>query len=186
MPITIDFTPNELSPDDITLIRESLGLTVAQTDDALAKLAKTAFMEYLKMFKEKGVPTRADEVQQERLFFLLKYYYENRLPSESEVSTIFQLSQSQSKTLLKNTKSRYRNKIGDFIKHTARNTLNTSAQNRDGNYEFICTSPSTIDDLNAIVTQKGPELRPIERIRGMASKFLCEADTYNLLQRELA
>lgn len=78
------------------------------------------------MFKEKGLPTRADEVQQERLFFLLTYYFQNKLPSEKELSPIFQLTQSQSKTLLRNTKSRYRTKISNFISNTLLETLKTT------------------------------------------------------------
>lgn len=75
MDIKITISNAELSAADKTLIQECLGLTPADVNDALKKLCKTAFMEYVKMFKEKGLPTRADEVQQERLFFLLNYFF---------------------------------------------------------------------------------------------------------------
>jgi hypothetical protein len=186
MDITITVTNAELSDADKTLIQQCLGLTIDQVPAALTKLSKTAFMEYVKMFKEKGLPTRADEVQQERLFFLLNYFFENRLPSENEISSIFQLTQSQSKTLLRNTKSRYRTKISAFIKNTLLETLNSAKQpNTGGEYEFVCTSPTTVEELNSIVRQKGPELQPIEKIRGLSSKYSCAIDTYTLLQKEL-
>jgi hypothetical protein len=187
MNITITVSNTELSAIDKTLIQDCLGLAAAQVDPALKKLCKTAFMEYVKMFKEKGLPTRADEVQQERLFFLLNYFFENRLPSENEISSIFQLTPSQSKTLLRNTKSRYRTKISAFIKNTLLETLNSATQpNPTGDYEFVCTSPTTVEELNSIISQKGPELQPIEKIRGLASKYTCAVDTYTLLQTELA
>ncbi|MCZ7609664.1 MAG: hypothetical protein M5U17_05810 [Ignavibacterium sp.] len=188
MDITITISNAELSAADKTLIKECLGLTTdPQLNAALKKLSKTAFMEYVKMFKEKGLPTRADEVQQERLFFLLNYYFENRLPGENEISSIFQLTPSQSKTLLRNTKSRYRTKISNFINNTLLETLNSATQPIAGQqYEFVCTSPSTVEELNSIVSQKGPTLQPIEKIRGLASKYSCAVDTYNLLQTELS
>ena len=139
------------------------------------------------MFKEKGLPTRADEVQQERLFFLLTHYFKNRIPSENELSSIFQLTQSQSRTLLRNTKSRYRTKISIFIKNTLRETLDSATQkDKNSPYEFICTSPSTVEELNLIVSQKGPTLEPIKKIRSLASKYSCTIDTYNLLKEELS
>ncbi|MGN6196937.1 MAG: hypothetical protein ACTHOB_18495 [Ginsengibacter sp.] len=187
MNITISISTTDLSTVDKTLIKECLGLTTdIELSDALKKLSKAAFMEYIKMFKEKGLPTRADEVQQERLFFLLNHYFGNRLPGENEISSIFQLTPSQSRTLLRNTKSRYRTKINNFIKNTLLTTLNSATQPIAGEqYEFVCTSPSTVEELNSIVTQKGPTLQPIEKIRGLASKYSCAVDTYNLLQTEL-
>lgn len=184
MQITISVTDNELSHFDIQLVKDSLG--VDDINLALEKICKSAFMEYMKMFKEKGIPTRADEVQQERLFFMLNYYYVNRVPSETEISTIFQLTPSQSRSLLRNTKSKYRNKINNFIKSTLLNTLNQARSNDSGDYYFVCTSQSIIEDLNLIVAQKGPELKSIEKIKGLANKYFCAIDTYNLLIQELS
>lgn len=187
MDITITITDRDLSDSDRTLIKECLGLTAeAQVDIALQKLCKSAFMEYVKMFKEKGLPTRADEVQQERLYYLLNHYFGSRLPGENEIASIFQLTPSQSKTLLRNTKSRYRTKISTFIKNTLLETLNAAKLTSEGDeFEFICTSPTTVEELNAIVSQKGPTLEPVQKIRGLASKYCCAIDTYNLLKAEL-
>ena len=188
MEIAITINELELSSADKVLIKECLGLTSEnQITEALVKLCKTAFMEYVKMFKEKGLPTRADEVQQERLFFLLNHYYGNRIPSENEISSILQLTPSQSKTLLRNTKSRYRTKISTYIKNTLLTALNSALQSTPTDpYEFVCTSPTTIEEMNLIVSQKGPTLQPIEKIRGIASKYICAIDTFNLLQTELS
>lgn len=184
MELTIKISDLELSDLDKTLIQDCLGIDSNQINTALQKISKSAFMEYVKMFKEKGLPTRADEVQQERLYFLLNYFFENRLPSENEISSIFQLTPSQSKTLLRNTKSRYRTKINLFIRNTLNATLNSATQ-QDGNYQFVCTSPTTVEEMNSIISQKGPELQPIEKIRGLASKYTCAVGTFNLLKSEL-
>jgi hypothetical protein len=187
MEITITVSDAEFTAADKMLIKECLGLTSdEQLAQAISKLTKTAFMEYVKMFKEKGLPTRADEVQQERLFFLLNHYYGNRIPTENEISSIFQLTPSQSKTLLRNTKSRYRTRINNFIKNTLLTTLNSATQENDNApYEFVCTSPTIVEEMNLIISQKGPTLQPIEKIRGIACKYSCAIDTFNLLQTEL-
>jgi hypothetical protein len=175
MDIQITISDKELSASDKALIKGCLGLkTDPELNTALTKLCKAAFMEYVKMFKEKGLPTRADEVQQERLAFLINHYFEERLPRENEISSIFQLTQSQSRTLLRNTKSRYRTKITKVINNTLLNTLNSAKQSKpDKPYEFVCLSSSTVEELNSIISQKGPTLEPIEKIKGRSNQFSC-------------
>jgi len=186
MEITISLNRAELTKADIMLIQECLGLTTeTQLKGAIKKLSRTAFMEYVKMFKEKGLPTRAAEVQQERLFFLLTYFYENRIPSENEISSIFQLTPSQSTTLLRNTISKNRTKINNSIKNTLLSILNSAKREESGSYEFVCTSPTAVEEMNLIIREKGPTLHPVEKIRGIACKYSCAPDTYSLLKTEL-
>jgi hypothetical protein len=187
MTITIDISDIELTATEQALVMECLGLqNPERLSEALTKICKASFLEYCKMFKEKGLPTRADEVMQERLFFLLSHYYDNRLPSESEISTIFQLTPSQSRTLLRNTKSRYRTKISKFINNSLKTVVESAVKNNQTNkFEFVCLSNILIEELNLIVSQKGPELEQISKIKGMASKFECSEDTYDLFKSEL-
>ncbi len=187
MDITITISDIELTANDKALIKECLALTTeVEIESALTKICKTSFLEYCKMFKEKGIPTRADEVMQERLFFLLNNYYMDRLPSENEISTIFQLTPSQSRTLLRNTKSRYRTKISMFIMNSLRSILQSATMNEETcRYEFVCLSNVMIEELNLIISQKGPTLEQINKIKGKSSKFDCAEDTYVLLTTEL-
>lgn len=187
MNITINIPDAELSAGDKNLIKECLSLSSnPELTAALTKICKTAFLEYCKMFKEKGIPTRADEVMQERLFFLLNHYYMDRLPSENEISTIFQLTPSQSRTLLRNTKSRYRTKITGFITNSLKAIIQPATKNNENDkYEFVCLSTVMIEELNLIISQKGPALEQINKIKGKSSKYECSEDTYDLLKAEL-
>jgi arsenate reductase-like glutaredoxin family protein len=184
MQIKFDISITEFSAEDQALIKDSLGISSnAEMEIALGKISKTAFSEYCKMFKEKGIPTRADEVMQERLFFLLKYYYIDHLPNENEISTIFHLTPSQSRTLLRNTKSRYRTKIKNFISKSLEDIIRSITKNDEtGRYEFICYSGSVVEELNLILSQKGPELEQIVKTKGTGSKYECDKDTFKKLK----
>ncbi len=49
-------TSDILNATNEKIIKDSLGITDAQLQDAFNKIAKSAFTEYLKMFTESGVP----------------------------------------------------------------------------------------------------------------------------------
>lgn len=185
MDITITLTDEQFTDDDLRIIRECLGINEGEEAPYLQRLCKASFMEYLKMFKEKGLPTRADEVQQERLFFLLLHYYENRVPFENDISGIFQITQSQSRTLLRNTNSRFRTKISLFIRNTIKNVLREAYVNQDtGNIEMEITSTVIKDEINTLLSQKRPRLLQLSKKRGYASIYECRLDTYDFLRDE--
>jgi hypothetical protein len=184
MEITITINDNELSTDDKLVIKECLGLSDEDNLDAhLIRLAKASFIEYVKMFKEKGLPTRADEVQQERLFFLLSHYFMNRVPFEHEISSIFQITQTQSRTLLRNTNSRFRTKIAQFIRNTIKTVLRTAILNDDGDkYEMEITSSVIKEEINTYLSQRNAQLFPLTKKRGYLAIYECPEDTYDFLR----
>lgn len=184
MEIKITLETGEFSNEDKELIKDCLNITDADFDQQVSKLCKTAFFEYFNMFKEKGIPKRAEDIIQERLFNLLKYYFIDKLPSEREISSIFQLTSSQSKTLINNTKSRYRTKIKTFIANSLKNIV-SSATKVGGIYEIIIQSPNLFDELNQIIMDKKPSYDKVTKKRGTACKYICDEDSYNLLKDEL-
>lgn len=185
MDILFNLVDEEFTTLEKQTIREALNLSEEEFESALKKIAKTAFMEYKKMFNEKGLPTRADEVLQERLYFLIVNYYDGKLPNESEVSSIFQLTNSQSKTLLKNVRSRYRTKIYNQIKNSLVAIIESAEADGEDKFRMIISSENLLEELNLLISQKGPTLKKITAIRGSAGEYACLADTYNLLRNEL-
>ncbi|MBQ4914981.1 hypothetical protein J8L85_11070 [Maribacter sp. MMG018] len=186
MNITINISDNELTEDDKLVIRECLRLSEEDNlQEHLSKLAKASFIEYVKMFKEKGLPTRADEVQQERLFFLLNHYFMNRVPYEHEISSIFQITQSQSRTLLRNTNSRFRTKISLFIRNTIKSIIRTALLNHDsGKYEMEITSGVIKEEINTYLSQRNAQLFPLTKKRGYLAIYECPEDTYDFLREQ--
>lgn len=183
MKIEFELEPSEFGSEEIRIISECLGTKKSDIEGVLADVTKTALMEYIKMFKEKGLPTRADEVMQERLYFLLVYYYKDRLPFESEISAIFQLTQSQSATLLRNTISRYRIKIQGYITNTLQAVIRSAQKNAETNqFEIVIKSRIILEELNRIISQQGPLLVQITKKKGIASLYICPEDTYDLLK----
>lgn len=187
MKVTIDLKQAEFERANKKLLKENLGLKGdADLERALPKLTKTALLEYLNMFLEKGMSNRADEVKQDRLYFMIQHYYADRIPTEAEISSIFQLTNSQSKTLLRNTNSRYRTKIARQIDASLREVVESAKWNKGRKkYEMVIESDVIREELDLIVTQNGPTLAPLRKKRLSACQYEAEPDTYDMLKRVL-
>ncbi|MCK8488280.1 hypothetical protein M0651_13965 [Paenibacillus sp. MBLB2552] len=71
-------------------------------EQSLNKLCQAALTEYKEMLLGKGLPTRADEIKQHRLLHLITYFFQNSLPNEAEVSSMFQLTETEARALIRN------------------------------------------------------------------------------------
>lgn len=166
------------------LIKKILKVDDASIQDTLNKIAKASFLEYLSMITETGMPNRADEIRQNRLLLLIQHYFGDNLPTEADISTIFQLTQSQSKTLLANTVSRFKHTLDSSLINTMKRVIE-SAENSDELYLVVINSDVVKDELNKLITQRKPTFKPITKKKGSASQFEISEDSYDLLCAEL-
>jgi hypothetical protein len=184
MNISFNLSDADFGAEERQLVREALGLaSAAELAAAMPRLCKAAAIEYITMFVEKGMPSRADEVRQDRLYSLLAHYYQTRLPPDAEVSSIFQIPTSQSRTLLRNTRSRYRTKLGAQVDQSAKALVASARRNQDSEqWEMLIDTEVLAEELNLVISRKGPTLKPIQRKKNSAGQFEAEEDTYNLLK----
>ena len=149
---------------------------------AMSRLAKSALFEYVNMLNSGGMPNRADEARQDRLLYMIEHYYNNAFPSESLICAIFQIPPSQSKTLLKNTLSRFRNKLERSLWNKLKDVVD-SARLSNEKYYFVIDSEIVKDELNMMIAQLEPTFKTIKKRRDSASEYEMDEDTHALLVR---
>lgn len=184
MDITFQIDDQEFEVEQRELIKKTLKIEDDEIQDALNKIAKASLTEYLTMLVEGGMPNRADEAKQDRLLYFIQSYFGEILPTESQISTIFQLTQSQSKTLLKNTVSRFRHKLDDILFSTMKKVI-SSAEYVGEMYLVVISSDVVKDELNMLITQNEPTYKPIIKRKGSAGQFEISEDSHALLCQEL-
>ncbi|WP_333795831.1 hypothetical protein [Rheinheimera sp.] len=184
MDITFQIDDHEFEQEQKELIKKTLKIEDGDIQGALNKIAKAALTEYLTMLVEGGMPNRADEAKQDRLLYLIQSYFAASLPTESQISTIFQLTQNQSKTLLKNTVSRFRHKLDDVLMNTMKAVVK-SAEHVNEMYLVVISSDVVKDELNMVITQNEPTYKPITKRKSSAGQFEISEDSHALLWREL-
>ncbi len=172
---------SDIPEDKVDLLKASLNINDdSQLQPILNNLAQASLADYIEMLVGKGMPNRADESKQDRLLYLIKKVYSPRLPGEDEISMMFQLTSTQSKTLLRNTLSRYRTKLSSELNETLENIFRSAIHNKEG-WEVTISSEIFVEQLNLIVAKEGPEYNPVKKRSVGTRKYFIAADTHTAL-----
>lgn len=95
--INISFPINE---DDKNLLVNILGVDQDHLSEALKSHTVSALEEYINMYLGKNVYTRSSDIQENKLYLLIKNNVFDGMPTEKEVSKFFQTTIGQSKKII--------------------------------------------------------------------------------------
>lgn len=181
MRIDIEIPDQIFTIDEKQRLAQTLGINLANLEDKMQGILLAAFIEYKEMLLGKGLPTRADEIKQHRLLHLVKHYFKGRIPSETEVSGMFQLTEAESKSLIKNVMTRFRYQLEEEIYNTGKEVVE-NCELREDKYEVAIQSDNVLERLNWIIRNGNPDLESIRKIRDAAGKYSMTKDTYQFLE----
>ncbi|NLJ18997.1 hypothetical protein, partial [Globicatella sulfidifaciens] len=114
----------------------------------------------------------------------VKHYFQGVMPTEAEVSSMFQLTETESRALIRNVRTRFRYQLEVEIMNTLQQTL-LSAEFNEDKYHVVIQSDNVLEELNRVVSTNAPKLDPITKVRGSARKYQISEDTYELLSNVL-
>jgi hypothetical protein len=187
MPINIELPDDFFTDDERQKLKD---LFRAQDDtafsEALQKVVRAALSEFKEMFLGMGLPSRADEIRQHRLFHLVKHYFVGRLPTEAEVSSMFQLTQSRSRGLIRSIMTRFHYNLEQEIRNTLRATIEEAQFDDDSQeYRVVIQSDNVLEELNRIIGMVAPRLNPLRKVRNMSRTYSISEDSYDALCKHL-
>lgn len=181
MKIDIQFTEGELQS-----LKHVLGenLNIRNEEDLIYKLnliAQASFSEYVDMIGGAGMPTKASDMMQDRIVYLIEHYFK-RFPNENELSQVFNITLTKSRSILTNLKATHRNKLKDVIKSEISSFLATGRDMKNDYWEFQSFSKVIIQELNDLITLKSPGKALFKPKLDSAGKYLLHVDTYTFLK----
>lgn len=189
MTITINIDENLISTEEKGNLKRLFKITNkddSEFENQLQNITKAALVEYKQMLLGIALPTRADEIKQYRLLYLIKYYFRDRVPTETEVSYMFQLTSSQSKSLIRNVISKFHYQIEEILKNTMKLVLNSfEYDSKNQCYRGIIKSDNIQEELNRIILNEKPNFKLITLVRNSAAKYEIAEDSYDLLSKYL-
>lgn len=187
MSIQIEIPDEFFTPDEKEKLYALLRLAdEAAFADALARITHAAIDEYRHMFLGIGLPSRANEIREYRLYHLIKRYFQTRIPDELEVASMFQLPISRSKNLILNVLARFRYDLEEEILNTLRSIILDAENIDDGReYRVYISSANMVDELNRIISRSGRRFRPLVRVRNEPNFYSIAPDSYTLIRQQL-
>ena len=152
----------------------------------LKEVASAAITEYVEMFVGRKVFTRGSDMREYRLFCLIKFRYKNRLPTEDEVSALFQSTTSQSRTLLRAVVSKYQYELSaviqDALKEAVANLTQDEEAGEGSDWYLDALSEYVVERLNHRIASIGPSLGRLTREQGTASRYIVKPATRDALR----
>jgi hypothetical protein len=97
---------------------------------------------------------------------------------------MFQLTAAQSRTLFRNTRARYRTKIGAQVRKSAKDVIDNAQKTAGGNFEMLIESDVILEELNSVVRRKEPTFKPVHFKKDSSGQYEADEDTYKLLKKE--
>ena len=187
MPIQIEIPENFFTAEQKEKLYNLFKVTSEEAfADALGRVVLAALDEYRDMFLGMGLPSRANEIREFRLFYLIKRYFNGRIPDELEISSMFQLPESRSKNLILYVLTRFRFNLEQEILNTLRNIIREAEVIDEGQrYRVFIQSANMREELNRIIARSDARLRPLTNIRNEPNFFSIALDSYTVLRRHL-
>ena len=128
--------------------------------------------------------TRGSDIQEYRLFLLVKHAFGNSIPDEQKISDLFQTTTSQSGGLVRSVMSKYQYELNSAIESTCISVLKSIARSADGLLVAVIPSPNWVEKLNREIAGIDGSLPQIIKKRGAVSTYVFERSSYrNLCER---
>ena len=179
MTITFDF---ELSADEENRLSRALGCDIADFPQRLGPFARATIREYVVMLAGSRGFTRAADFMELRLLCLIQAVTGNRVPDEDFVSRCFHLTRSQSRTLIRNTVTRFEFELSAAIRESAKSVLSHERQKTTLS-SSQAPSLNVVDELNRILERLNPNFRKIVPTFGTLGQFIVEDAEMEVLRQ---
>jgi hypothetical protein len=176
----------ELNIDETKQLAATFGCEGTNLDSQIAKYSAAAQEEYVRMILGQRVFTRGRDILEYRLYLLIKNVFDGRLPSDQQISSLFQTTTTQSRGLLRAVMSKYQYELQDAIRGTLREVLRTARNDPNSDdHLIIVDSENVIEGLNRQIIAIDGTLRQVTKLRNSASTYVIAADSYTELVEHL-
>ncbi|MBO1265157.1 hypothetical protein J3A84_08975 [Proteiniclasticum sp. SCR006] len=176
----------EISEEMQKALAEIVRCDIDDLSVKLSKVASAATQEYVKMIIGEKIFTRGSDIREYRLYLLIINYFDGIIPDESTISTLFQTTNSESKSLLRSTLAKYHFLLKQPINETIIKILSRIKPKGDESFYVIKNIPiNMIDEMNKIVSEIDGSHDQIRKQRGTLQGYEIPKATYDELMKFL-
>lgn len=173
----------ELNADERRQLAAAIGSEESSLDANLEAYSKAALEEYVRMILGQRVLTRGQDIREYRLFLIIQQAFPGQLPTEQQISNLFQTTASQSRALLRAVMSKYQYELANVIQQTLADLLGTATKASEGDvWVLTVDSEGVIESLNRLLATIDGTLPHISRRRNSTTSYDIQPSAYDQLQ----
>jgi hypothetical protein len=158
-----------------------LGCGEDDLDEQLGPFFEAAHEEYARMMLGQRVFTRGSDMREYRLLLLIRHAYK-KLPSEQQISAVFQTSAAQSRSLLRAVMSKYQYELQHITRQSLTALLERATGPVDGDKAVLVDAENFVEALNREIAMIDGRLQPVTKQTGTTSAYSIPKDTYAKLK----
>lgn len=154
-----------------------------ETDDELKenlnKIGRSSFEDIRRMVLGQKVFTRGRDILEYRLFNLLKYFFNGRIPEEQKICDLFQITATESRAFIRSIMSKYQYDLKETIFASLKDQVEKIEKEENVEiYKLSIQNQYFKDELNRILGNIDTSLPIIEKDRGTISTFVIQPSSY--------
>jgi hypothetical protein len=179
MQITANLSLTAAEKAEISTI---LGCTEAKLNERLEAYLAASITEYLTMFRGQKVFKRGSDMLEYRLLLLIEKAFNGVIPDERTVSSLFQTTLTESRSLIRAVLSKYQYQLKRHVERTVKESLANATQINDkGNHTVVINNQNIIDELNKALADIDGGLSPVVKKKGSVSTYEMTPSAYSRL-----
>jgi hypothetical protein len=173
----------EIAQPDEKALTAAFSCTAADLETILGRHAKAALHEYVECYLGRRASSRGSDILEHRLALLVHHAFQDEIPNEARVSRLFQTTLSVSRTLIRNSLSKYRYQLEVAANASAKSLLEKVTWGGGGgkSYNAKVTAPNLIEVLNQRLLAEDPTLKPIARLPDSVGTYAIDQYSYDKL-----
>jgi len=174
----------DFSQEEIDLFEKILS-TPPNLGIELSKYAKASLKDYSSMVLGQKVFTRGTDMLEFRLLNLIKFSFGGRIPSEKDVSALFQIKVTESRSLIRSIIAKYQYELATAVQGSLKEKMERDAKiNAGTDYRINLDSFFLRDEYNKIIAQN-PSLTLLTRDTSTNGTYILTNTAYDHLRAKL-
>lgn len=167
-----------VSPEDEAKLQALFGVDAAGLDAAASTHAKAALSEYLEAYLGRRAYSRGSDILEHRLALLVRHAFAGKIPTAAQVSDLFQTTLSTSRSLIRNTFSKFRFDLDQVAATAAKDVLEHVDWAGSDNWHAKVATPNLVELLNRRLLSANPGHKEIIRAQGVIGTYVITDDAY--------
>jgi predicted transcriptional regulator len=166
----------------------TFGCAPAALTAEVARYTAAAQEEYLRMILGQRVFTRGEDIRAYRLLLMIRHVFNDRLPSEQQVSALFQTTVAQSRTLLRSVLAKYQYELQETIVATLKDLLAAARPDPNDNQarRLDIDNTNVVEALNRRISSLDGSLSLVVKVQGTGSEYVITKSSFDRVLKSLA